>query len=111
MQVVFNRRGEVVRYCSHQGRDVDTRLTQLLWSVEGGNGHITVIADNAAQLLRRCSEFPERKEFELIHYGMDMSGTEDRLHDTAVYSEGLSADQREMGVTDEAEFNSSPDDP
>ena len=28
-----------------------------------------------------------------------------------VHSKGLSVDQREMGETDEAEFNSSPDDP
>ena len=84
MQVVFNRQGEVVHYYT-DCQKCDARLTQLLWNVEGGNGHITVMVGRATQLLAilRNSGHSRRTEFTSVYYGMDSSGTQGGLESVA----------------------------
>ena len=47
VQVILSQQGEVLQYWSRQGADSTARVTQILWSVEDGNGHITVMVGKA----------------------------------------------------------------
>ena len=96
IQVTFDLQGRVLRYCTYQEFDGDPAVglvTQLLWNVDGGNGHITVMLGGAAPVLQRLemliasSGIPEEMDFGMLCYGMDSSGTQEE-EDTRIRSTG-----------------------
>ena len=60
-------------------------MTQLLWNVEGGNRHITVMLGDASQFIQRLTSGTggteaDQDNFEMLYYGMEVAAeTETKL--------------------------------
>ena len=113
IQVTFDLQGRVLRYWTYQESDGDPALglvTQLLWNVDGGNGHITVMLGGATPVLQRLkrltasSGIPEEMDFGMLYYGMDSSGTQEGLEGvtqdgTLAAAQQNQAQERGLGAT------------
>ena len=73
VQVILSQQGEVLRHWSKQSADSTVHFTQILWSVEDGNGHITVMVGEAIQLIQELDESSRHDYLQACYYGMESS--------------------------------------